>query len=616
MSKQFRVIFGVFLVLLSMAELSFAIVKVDPKKVFLIKSKGASYQCFNHKGTPKLVIKQNGKWVLGSDAIKVLQETLGKQRQLNTVGGKKKLKALKDKVATGNVGCKSTTPDGGGGNGGGGSNGGIGSASLKHLDRSLTRADIQYLLNKASLGLSSREESLVQIGLTRGIDDLVNELMTEKPEPAGLLARVENELDGQLDKNTTQTPTGQRMAIYDIWLNTNNPFSEKFALFLLSVWTTAGDVISDETFRSSFWNYYQRLRTFAKSNSAVPDLAVAIARDPLMLIYLNNELNVKGNPNENFARELMELFTLGPTDLDGNANYTETLPNGAGDIATAAKMLTGWKVNLNYQTNQLDPVYLLTRHEKGPHTMFAGKSYAFNGENDEDLVRGIFTYHPGAKLYYAKEILKFYLTPNPSRALVEAFGDVIQSKGFRLQDAMKVLLTSEAFFDSAYKNTVPLNSFEFAAKTARLMELYNAVNPGYADYQMQKMGLMVNQSPSVFWYNSDSWSSPSIVLEKANFVAEILSDATSLNAVGWTPAKILPSGVITNDQLIDSIQNKVGLSLNNNQRQNIISYLSTQLQYNGVYQSFQYNNTNPEHQKTKGLGVFYLLFMTPEFNLL
>ena len=134
---------------------------------------------------------------------------------------------------------------------------------------------------------------------------------------------------------------------------------------------------------------------------------------------------------------------------------------------------------------------------------------------------------------------------------------------------------------------------------------------------MTWMGLIVNQSPSVFWYNPDTWSSSSIGLEKANFIAEVLSDNTSLSKASWTPAKILPTGAISNDQLIDSVQSRIGLSgLNANQRQSIISYLSTQLQYNGVYTSFQYNNTNPEHQKTKGLGVFYLIFMTPEFNLL
>lgn len=67
-----------------------------------------------------------------------------------------------------------------------------------------------------------------------------------------------------------------------------------------------------------------------------------------MLIYLSNELNVKGSPNENYARELLELFTMGPENLDGEPNYTETKVDGSGDIATAAKMLTGWQVKLDY----------------------------------------------------------------------------------------------------------------------------------------------------------------------------------------------------------------------------------------------------------------------------
>lgn len=602
-SIKFKALLAV--IILSLLSSSYAETKIVKRKVTEVTKNGVKYYCYKVKKKELSVIKQKGKFILGSDAVKKLKESLTKSGKLKTKKGKKQLKALNEKIRNGNEACRNPGSDNGG------------SVSLDKLTRPLTRADVQYLLDKAALGLSSREEYMVNIGLNQGIDALVGELMKTHNEPSGLMDKVFDYRDSQLNLSTTQTPAGQRMALLHLWINTNNPYQEKFAMFLLSVWTAGGEVIEDETFRYVNWEYMDRLRTYAYSNDALPDLALAISRDPLMLVYLNNELNVKGNPNENFARELMELFTLGPTDLDGNPNYTETAVDGSGDIAVAAKMLTGWKVRKDYSINKLVPEYVASRHQNGPFTMFSGKPYAFVGENDEDLIRGIFANHPSAKIYYSQEILKLYLTPNPPRALVEKFADVIASNGYKLRPAMKSLLSSQAFYDSAYKDTVPMNSVEFAAKTARMLELYNAVNASYAEYQMQKMGLQFNMPPSVFWYNPDTWSSSSIGLEKANYLAEILSDSTAHNGASWSASKVLPQGAVTKDELVSFAQSKVGLTtLNDAQKQSINGYLSVQLQYDNTYTPFTYNNLNPEHQKTKGLGVYYLMFLTPEFNLL
>lgn len=582
-----------------------AATRIKASEVYSVLKNNVSFQCTRVKSKPLFVTRVRGKFLLGADAIKKLQPALSKK-------AKKKLKEMKTKVRAGNAACKNPdvatptpTPIP------------IGNSTLEKLNRPLSRADVSYFLDKAAFGLSSHEETLVDIGINQGIDALVDALMTKRDEPSGLMSRVLDRLDGDLGIDTTQSPAGQREALLDLWLNTNNPYHEKFALFMLSVWTVGGDVISDETFRGAFWDYYQRLRDYAYANTALPDLGVAISRDPLMLIYLSNQLNVKGNPNENFARELMELFTLGPTDSDGNANYTETAANGQGDIAVAAKMLTGWKVTLNYQSEKLVASMQASRHQPGPHTMFAGKTYAFTGENDEDLIRGIFANHPQVRNYYAKEILKSYVTPDPPRALIESFGNVIHDRGYRLNEAMRVLLSSEAFFNPAFRDTVPMNSLEFATKTARLMELHGGVNPDYAEYQLRKMGMEFNMAPSVFWYNADVWSSPSVALEKANFIAEILSNQTAQEDIGWTPGKILPTGVANAQQVIEAARSRVGLNALSAAHANVLNgYMSQELQYDGVYTPFVYNNQNPDHQASKGLGCYYLLFLTSEFNLL
>jgi len=490
--------------------------------------------------------------------------------------------------------------------------------SLDKLDRAVTREDVRYLLEKAGFGMGPSDENLVTLAASQGIEALVDEFMKNHDEPAGLLAEVADRLDGQIGSSTTQTPAGQRAALLKLWARTNNPYAERLALFLLSVWTVAGDVISDETFRGAFWDYYTRLRTYASNDTLLPDMAVEITKDPLMLLYLNNDQNVKGKPNENYARELMELFTLGTEDLDGNPNYSETKPDGSGDIAVAARMLTGFKpVHQNYGTGKLEAIYDSSLHQNGPHTMFQGKPYAFSGEGYEDLVRGIFAHHPNVKIYYAREILKEYLTPNPPSDLVQGFAQVIENNGYKLRPAMKTLLQSAAFYSSQFKNTVPKSSPDFAVEFIRTLGLGANFDPGEGQRQLGAMGFEVNNSPSVFWFSQEGWISPSVLLEKQNLLAYLFEDHTSQQQTSpaWAPSAVLPSGAASEEELIDYVAARMGVDLNLNQKAALLDYMKKEKQYDNTFSNFTYNNTNALHQREKGLGLYYILASSPQFNL-
>lgn len=576
--------------------------KINPSKVTsTTDAKGKTIYCASIKGKKRYVIKKKKTYFPGQKAIDDLSAKISRG-QGNKKKLQKQLKDLKAQTKLRNEACQSNPADG--------------NSSLKKLSRAVTRTDVIQLLDKAGFGLGADEEALVALAQNQGIEALVDEFMRPKTEPAGLADRMNDELDNQIGVNTTQTASGQRRAIVDLWVHTNNPYAEKLAMFLLSVWTVSGEVIEDETFRNSFWDYYQRLRAATLGDTNVPELALAITRDPLMLIYLNNELNVKNAPNENYARELMELFTLGPSDLDGNANYTETTLDGKGDILTAARMLTGWTVKKDYTINKLIPEYKPARHEPGPHTMFPGKSYQFSGEDDEDLVQGIFTKHPGVKNYYAKELLKEYLTPHPPRALIEGLGQVIAKHGYKLRPAMRELLISEAFYDVAYRNTTPVHAYDFAARSARLLRLQNSINTGEVERQVSKIGMQPNLAPSVFWYPQDTWNSSSAILEKANLLASMYDDSNAHTAGGWSTSKVFPSGAISVDGLVEFVRSRLNLGeLNVNQLAVLKDYLSRTRQYNGSYSNTTYDNTNSTHQLRKGLGLYYLLIMSTEFQL-
>lgn len=490
-------------------------------------------------------------------------------------------------------------------------------SSLEPQIGALSRDDVRYFLEKAGFGLSGQDEFLVEIALNGGVSALVDTFMQVRSEDNALLERVANRLDGTLSSNTQQTPSGQRAGLFDLWTHTRNPYVERLAKFILSVWTVAGDVIADETFRAAFWDYYAKLRTCASSECDLKDLALKLTTDPLMLIYLNNELNVKGSPNENYARELMELFTLGPSNLDGTANYTETKLDGSGDIAVAARMLTGFKVKLDYQINKLVTQYDGNRHEPGTHTMFAGTAYEFSGQNYEDLINGIFAHHPNVKYYYAKEILKAYLTPEPPRALIENFGAVIANNNYKLAPALATLFKSQAFFHAKYRDTLPKDSIDFAVEIIRLLGLQDGFNPFEASNQSVEMGMPINLAPSVFWFDANSWTSPAILMARANFVANILGDTSShaLASPAWSISSSLPSGTASADAVIDYVSARLGVPINENLRASLKNYVNTAKEYDGKLTSITYVNTDLTLQKQKGGGLYYILALSPQFQL-
>lgn len=486
------------------------------------------------------------------------------------------------------------------------------SLSLAKYDTALTREDARYLLEKAGFGASLVDETLLSLGSTQGVDALVDEFMREKPEPNGLLSRV----TARILDSSSSFPSSKRFrqSMMDLWVHTNNPYSEKLALFLLSIWTVSGDITVPGIAHSPFWDYYSRLRSYAQGTTDIPALAVAITRDPLMLRFLDNDENVRGNANENYARELMELFTTGPRDLDSNANYTETQLDGSGDIAAAAKMLTGWRLVVDVSSGILSSRFDQSRHEPGPHTMFSGTSYQFSGEDDQDLVRGIFTHHPNARIYYAQEILKDYLTPNPPRALVEAFGNIIQQYGFQLRPAMAVLFKSKAFYHPSYRDTVPKNSAEFIVEAVRSLEMRDVLDVTRLEDYLVSAAMPVNDAPSVFWFPVSGWTGPSVLLEKINLAA-LASGASSLSPNTWSASVVLPQGQIPLEEVIQSVATRLGTPLTLDIAASLQQFGNSTLLPNGSLVTSFYDNQDPLSQRVKGLGLYYVLMGTPAFQL-
>ena len=166
------------------------------------------------------------------------------------------------------------------------------------------------------------------------------------------------------------------------------------------------------------------------------DLLMAISKEPAMLQFLNNQQNRKNAPNENFAREVMELFTLGRTD-GTTINYTEA------DVKDAARAFTGWGYNAEGTF-----VFRQNVHDNGPKTIF-GQSGTFTGD---DVIRLLLERKETARFVTTK-IYRFLVDEQAINATaktrIDALADRFYSKGYNISDLLETILTADWFYESA-----------------------------------------------------------------------------------------------------------------------------------------------------------------------
>ncbi len=158
--------------------------------------------------------------------------------------------------------------------------------------------------------------------------------------------------------------------------------------------------------------------------------------DPAMLLYLNGTQNEVGAPNENYARELLELFTMGQFDSDGNPNYAEA------DIQEIARALTGWKVDFFTLTSSFNPIFF----DSGVKT-FLGRTGSFGYS---DVVEILFEERgPAIADYIAAKLYSEFVYAAPDPAIVSQLAQALVQSDFQIAPVVATLLQSAHFFDDA-----------------------------------------------------------------------------------------------------------------------------------------------------------------------
>jgi len=273
------------------------------------------------------------------------------------------------------------------------------------------------------------------------------------------------------------------------------PLQEKMAL----LWH--GHFASNEAKVRDYRKLLGQLELFQKQGTGnFRELTVAVAQDPAMLTFLDAGVNVKGASNENFAREIMELFTMGV------GHYTEK------DIREAARAFTGWNyVDLKFVVNK-------DQHDDGEKT-FLGKTGHFDGVDVINIIMA----QPATADFIAGKIYRFFIRQQLSPELQKQLGTVLRDANYEIKPLLEKMFLSRDFYSPASVGTQIKSPVELAISTYR--KLGQKSVPGVPDFNLATgaLGQQLFSPPTVAgWAGGQSWITPGLLLERGNFARDVL----------------------------------------------------------------------------------------------
>ena len=229
------------------------------------------------------------------------------------------------------------------------------------------------------------------------------------------------------------------------------------------------------------------------------DLTRAIVRDPAMILYLDNDSNRKGNPNENLARELMELFTL------GEGNYTEE------DVKEAARALTGWRVSYP------DGAYFSSaRHDRGTKSVL-GESGRFGADELVDLLLD----QPACSRWIAGNLLAHFEGREPSQERLEAYAALLADGDFELEPFLRELFLDPEFYSDEVAQNRISSPLEYLVGICRRLGLRPPARLIWL--AGGQLGQRLFEPPNVKgWEGGRAWVTTSTFLQRGNFAGMLL----------------------------------------------------------------------------------------------
>lgn len=350
-------------------------------------------------------------------------------------------------------------------------------------------------------------------GPEASVDRLIRgETASADGKPAAEFEALADEMARQL------APAASLTRLQGIWLYrmifTGHPLRERMTLFWHNHFAASQAKVGNAGLMQRQNNLFR-----AHALGDFTQLLAAVGKDPAMLIWLDSTANRKAHPNENYAREVMELFTL------GRGRYAEN------DVREAARAFTGWfVVRDRFQE-------IAAQHDGGPKTVL-GRTGNFDGDD----VPGILLSQPSCAEFLCGKLVRQFVSevdPLPP-ALIGPLADAFRGSGYDVRVPLATILRSSLFFDAAVRRRRVKGPVEFAVGTIRALEVLKpTVQADALAESCARMGQGLYAPPSVVgWDGGTAWVNSATMLNRVNLALALLSSESETLGKRLDPAAL------------------------------------------------------------------------------
>ena len=356
-------------------------------------------------------------------------------------------------------------------------------------------------------------------------------------------------------------------------ISTQRPLEEKMTLFWHMIFATGNSKVDNppevirqiDMFRRRGMGNYQ-------------ELLVALAKDPAMIFWLDNNMNHKKAPNENWGRELLELFSM------GQGNYTEK------DVFECSRAFTGWTIAPKiprepYGRHHWEFEYKSEDHDDADKE-FLGHTGPFNGEDILDII----VKQPATANFIARHLYNYFVAdevqvpswkdvaPKDPEA-VQAIAVTFVNSGYDIRSTLRMIFNSDFFKDESVWFAKVKNPAEVVAGTMRLLKDYQSPRPGLvpigleAGYQGQEL---INPPSVEGWHTGHEWIDSGALLQRINFVSDKLGD-TNLPGVQAIIDRLATREEMTTEEFVDGCLELLGnLQVDDDTKLELVTHAKTE----------------------------------------
>ena len=375
-----------------------------------------------------------------------------------------------------------------------------------------------HLMRRAGFGAQYHE---LESRAAKGYEATVEELLHPEDNPNGMDLDLAERYFVEWSHFTRGVPEYNAFRM----INSRCQLEEKMTLFWHGVLCSADSKTQSQVAANVQLEMFRRY-----GMGSFRDMLVEISRDPAMVYFLDNCLSHKDNINENYGRELLELFSMG-VGMDGQFNYTED------DVKECARAFTGWTIANSVPGNPYGRyashfVYNPDDHDDGIKT-FLGETGAFNGEDIIDII----VKQPATARFLSRHLYKYFIgdeaqvpswmdTPPQDPETIQMLEDEYFRSGYDIRSMLQVLLNSDAFKNARLSRIK--SPIETVIGTLRLIGDWTTPKPGFEVIfdEMKHMGQEILNPPSVEgWHTGSEWIDGGTLVHRINFTADFMGNA-------------------------------------------------------------------------------------------